>query len=67
MLWHPSVNQTDSNANSSNITVAKGDYFAKAIVFTQYRDTAQHIVDILDSNDIKASRFVGQAKKEGDA
>ena len=38
----------------------------KAIVFTQYRDTAQHIVDILNSNNIKASRFVGQAKKEGD-
>jgi Fanconi anemia group M protein len=38
-----------------------------AIVFTQYRGTAQHIVDILNSNSIKASRFVGQAKKEGDA
>jgi ERCC4-related helicase len=59
-----SVIQTDSNA-SSNI-VAKGDYFVKAIVFTQYRDTAQHIVDILNSNSIKASRFVGQARKEGD-
>jgi ERCC4-related helicase len=56
--------QTDSNANSN--IVAKGDYFVKAIVFTQYRDTAQHIVDILNSNGIKASRFVGQAKKEGD-
>jgi len=39
----------------------------KAIVFTQYRDTAQHIVDILNTNGVKASRFVGQAKKEGDA
>jgi len=37
-----------------------------SIVFTQYRDTAQHIVDILNSNNIKVSRFVGQAKKEGD-
>lgn len=37
-----------------------------AIVFTQYRDTARHIVDILNSNNITASRFVGQAKKEGD-
>jgi ERCC4-related helicase len=65
MSYTPSsVIQTDSNA-SSNI-VAKGNYFVKAIVFTQYRDTAQHIVDILNSNGIKASRFVGQAKKEGD-
>jgi superfamily II DNA/RNA helicase len=32
----------------------------------KYRDTAQHIVDILGSNGIKASRFVGQTKKEGD-
>ncbi len=38
----------------------------KAIVFTQYRDTARHIVDILNSNDIKATRFVGQSKKQGD-
>jgi len=37
-----------------------------AIIFTQYRDTARHIVDILNSNNITASRFVGQAKKEGD-
>jgi ERCC4-related helicase len=64
MSCHPSVVQTNNNA-SSNI-VAKGDYFVKAIVFTQYRDTAQHIVNILNSNNIKASRFVGQAKKEGD-
>lgn len=43
------------------------DIIIKIIVFTQYRDTAQHIVDILNTNGIKASRFVGQAKKEGDA
>ena len=51
---------------TNNNKVAKGNYSLKAIVFTQYRDTAQHIVDILNSNGIKASRFVGQAKKEGD-
>jgi ERCC4-related helicase len=44
----------------------RGNYSLRAIVFTQYRDTAQHIVDILNRNDITASRFVGQAKKEGD-
>ena len=56
--------QPDGNARTDNI--AKGNYSLKAIVFTQYRDTAQHIVDTLKSNGIKASRFVGQAKKEGD-
>src|ERR671919_428585 len=56
--------QTDSNA--SNNIATKGNYFVKAIVFTQYRDTAQHIVDILNNNGIKASRFVGQTKKQGD-
>jgi Fanconi anemia group M protein len=59
-----SVIPTDGNASSGIVT--KGNYIVKAIVFTQYRDTAQHIVDILNSNSIKASRFVGQAKKEGD-
>jgi ERCC4-related helicase len=64
MSRHAPVIQTDGNAGSN--IVAKGDYFVKAIVFTQYRDTAQHIVEILNSNSIKASRFVGQTKKEGD-
>src|SRR5918994_345963 len=71
MSWHllssSSVNPTEGNASNSNNIAAKDNHFARAIVFTQYRDTAQHIVDILNSNCIKASRFVGQAKKEGDA
>ena len=53
-------------AETDNKKAPKGNYSLKAIVFTQYRDTAQHIVDILNSNAIKASRFVGQAKKGGD-
>ena len=61
-----SVIQPYDNARTDNKKVAKGNYSLKAIVFTQYRDTAQHIVDTLKSNGIKASRFVGQAKKEGD-
>jgi ERCC4-related helicase len=64
MSGYISLIQTDNTVSSNR--VKKGDVI-KAIVFTQYRDTAQHIVDILNSNDIKASRFVGQAKKEGDA
>src|ERR671919_2025393 len=72
MPWYPSsssssssVFPTDGNATNSNIA-ANNNHFARAIVFTQYRDTAQHIVDILSSNGIKASRFVGQTKKQGD-
>ena len=61
-----SVIQPDGNARTDNNKAAKSNYSLKAIVFTQYRDTAQHIVDTLNSNGIKASRFVGQAKKEGD-
>jgi ERCC4-related helicase len=38
----------------------------RVLVFTQYRDTARHIVEVLSSNGIKASRFVGQAKRQGD-
>lgn len=57
-------NYSDSIINSAIPT--KYNDTMRAIVFTQYRDTARHIVDILNSNNITASRFVGQAKKEGD-
>ena len=63
------VNNSDNNISGSNIdtTISTvGSNTMGAIVFTQYRDTAQHIVDVLNSNNIKASRFVGQAKKQGD-
>jgi ERCC4-related helicase len=39
---------------------------SRVLVFTQYRDTARHITDVLTRNGIKSSRFVGQAKREGD-
>jgi ERCC4-related helicase len=39
---------------------------SRVLVFTQYRDTAQHIVELVNKNQIKASRFVGQSKREGD-
>lgn len=32
------------------------------IVFTQYRDTAEHLVDILRENGFKVEKFVGQRK-----
>lgn len=51
-----SINNVSNSPNSNS----------KILVFTQYRDTARHIVEVLEKNDIKTSRFVGQAKRIGD-
>ncbi|ACV23893.1 DEAD/DEAH box helicase [Methanocaldococcus fervens] len=37
----------------------------RIIVFAQYRDTVEKIVNLLHQNGIKAIRFIGQANKEG--
>ena len=39
---------------------------SKILIFTQYRDSARHITEVLSNAGIKCSRFVGQAKREGD-
>jgi ERCC4-related helicase len=39
---------------------------SKILIFTQYRETAKHIVEILSMNKISCSRFVGQASRLGD-
>jgi len=40
---------------------------SRILVFTQYRDTATHLVEALNSvKGVRAERFVGQAKKLGD-
>ena len=59
---------SDSNNTNSNIR-KPFDQISKrpsALVFTHYRDTARNVVEILTENGIKASRFVGQAKREID-
>src|SRR4029078_66151 len=38
----------------------------RVLIFTQYRDTAQHIVELLVNANIKASKFVGQSKRQRD-
>lgn len=48
---------------TENVSLGKE---SRVLVFTQYRDTAQHIVELLIENKIKASRFVGQSKRQGD-
>jgi hypothetical protein len=42
------------------------EVISRVLVFTQYRDTAQHIVEMLIKDNIKASKFVGQSKRQGD-
>ena len=59
---HHHHNQLSSINDVRNIPNLK----SKILVFTQYRDTAKHIVEVLEKNDIKTSRFVGQAKRIGD-
>ncbi|HEX7178695.1 MAG TPA: helicase-related protein [Nitrososphaeraceae archaeon] len=39
---------------------------SRVLIFTQYRDTARHIVSVLSEIGIKASRFVGQARRQKD-
>ena len=57
---HHELSSTINNVtNSPNLK-------SKILVFTQYRDTAKHIVEVLEKNNIKTSRFVGQAKRIGD-
>jgi ERCC4-related helicase len=58
-----------SNINNNTILRKSSDQTStrpKALVFTHYRDTARKVVEILTENGIKASRFVGQAKRELD-
>jgi Fanconi anemia group M protein len=39
---------------------------SKVLVFTQYRDTASHLVEKLKRGNVSVERFVGQASKVGD-
>jgi Fanconi anemia group M protein len=59
-----------SNSNSNNTILRKSfdqtSTRPKALVFTHYRDTARKVAEILNENGIKASRFVGQAKRDLD-
>jgi len=59
-----------SDRNNTNTILEKSPDLTserpKALVFTHYRDTARKVVEILTENGIRASRFVGQAKRELD-
>jgi Fanconi anemia group M protein len=55
------------NSNNDNqLSQEKSEKNSRVLIFTQYRDTAQHIVELLIKNNIRASKFVGQSKRQGD-
>ena len=56
--------EVNSNNNRQFSQEVKKD--SRVLIFTQYRDTAQHIVELLTKNKIRASKFVGQSKRQGD-
>ncbi|MDP8915519.1 MAG: DEAD/DEAH box helicase, partial [Thermoproteota archaeon] len=49
--------------NNENSEYQEDNRRSKILIFTQYRDTARHIVEILSRNNISTCRFVGQAKR----
>jgi Fanconi anemia group M protein len=57
--------QFNLNENS-NLTDSVLEKKSRVLVFTQYRDTVQHLVELLNKNKIKASGFVGQSTRQGD-
>lgn len=59
-------NSQISSKNTRNLDRRESEKDSRVLVFTQYRDTAQHIVELLTKNKVRASRFVGQSKRQGD-
>src|SRR6476659_9035550 len=55
-----------NNKDSPTITLGERVNILRVLIFTQYRDTARNIVAVLSKYGIKASRFVGQAKRQED-
>ncbi|HEU4824180.1 MAG TPA: helicase-related protein [Nitrososphaeraceae archaeon] len=55
-----------SDKSKANYNNKDNNQKSKILIFTQYRDTAKHIVEILSRNKISCSRFVGQANRMGD-
>jgi Fanconi anemia group M protein len=63
LLEHPKIDRLRQVVGDQ----LKVNSSARILVFTQYRDTATHLVEALSRIDgVKAERFVGQATKLGD-
>ena len=59
-------NSQISSKNARNLGRRELEKDSRVLVFTQYRDTARHIVELLTKNKVRASKFVGQSKRQGD-
>jgi Fanconi anemia group M protein len=59
-------NSHTSSKNMLHVTKGDSEKDSRVLIFTQYRDTAQHIVELLKKNKVRASKFVGQSKRQGD-
>jgi ERCC4-related helicase len=62
---HPQIR----NGYSENTEINNSKYYnqnSRILIFTQYRETAKHIVETLSRNKISCTRFVGQASRLGD-
>src|SRR5918996_981056 len=59
-------NSQISSKNARNLSQRESEMDSRVLIFTQYRDTAQHIVELLTKNKVRASKFVGQSKRQGD-
>jgi Fanconi anemia group M protein len=55
-----------NSKKTRNLVRGELEKASRVLIFTQYRDTAQHIVELLIKNKIKSSKFVGQSKRQGD-
>jgi ERCC4-related helicase len=60
------INSQINSKNTRNLVRGILEKDSRVLVFTQYRDTAQHIVELLIKNKIRSSKFVGQSKRQGD-
>ena len=60
------INSQTNSKNTRNLVRGKLEKDSRVLIFTQYRDTAQHIVELLIKNKIRSSKFVGQSKRQGD-
>ena len=60
------INSQINSKNTHNLVRGELEKDSRVLVFTQYRDTAQHIVELLIKNKIRSSKFVGQSKRQGD-
>lgn len=60
------INSQINSKNTRNLVKGKLEKDSRVLIFTQYRDTAQHIVELLIKNKIRSSKFVGQSKRQGD-